>query len=442
MEPQAELRQPQSPTQGVYGFNPPGQPVRLYQGRIGGVTDTDHQGVIELSFGSGPRLLWRVLSESDDLVGPMDPFSMSVDKNGAARRIEAFKSSFSRGWINHAEFSSGAKLDHVITHWINLPDTAGRIPLTESNEGGRATWAGRLAFESLGWNVVIDRRRDHKEAFENTNVDNVYAITHVMKVSRVDGNEFSVESISTFLDYLRVSMSFALGRWVSPALPVGYSKEGGLAWESWSSPLCDPAKAVGQAVIYHRSSSDLLRYLELSLVALSSEGENGPLRFQMVSAIQATQDGFVEQRITTAFAALENIAWIALVLDGVVRRADFEGRSWTGARKLQKILALAKISPSVDDFDLPALKEFVARERGMDGPAALVKVRNRLVHPKSPRDEVYHIPGLMVDAWFLTRYYLFLLILNRVGYDGSISGQVPPFGYYSDTERVPWAVSE
>ncbi|CRK57591.1 hypothetical protein [Alloactinosynnema sp. L-07] len=57
------------------------------------------------------------------------------------------------------------------------------------------------------------------------------------------------------------------------------------------------------------------------------------------------------------------------------------------------------------------------------------RVRNRLVHPKVPRDEVYHLRGLVADVWLLTRHYVNLLILHWLKYNGSYQTVLGPGGW-------------
>jgi hypothetical protein len=73
-----------------------------------------------------------------------------------------------------------------------------------------------------------------------------------------------------------------------------------------------------------------------------------------------------------------------------------------------------------------------------DGPAAVVAVRNRLVHPRNPNDEIYHLDDLVLDTWLLSRHYLNLLILHSIGYQGSYVNLFPG-GRAWDAKPVPWA---
>ncbi|MEV6847231.1 hypothetical protein [Actinoplanes sp. NPDC051411] len=432
----------QKPLEGVYAFSSPSASITLHQGLLGGIPKADrHAGVVELNFARGPYLIWRIEGDRDDLYGPVEPFTLSFQRNGQAWRSEAIRSEIDWGILNHAEYSTSQPLGRVIAHWVNLPEIHGNEVLTATSPGGsRSWWTGRFSFSAAGWDITIDRRQDFSDIIAAAKREHVYAITHVMELRRSDGKPFSADAAVVVLENIRVATSFALGRWAAPMLPVGFSEAGTVHWESWSSPIVEPLQKTGYPVLYQYSYKDVSKFLTTALEALEIDGTNGPLRFQMISAVLSNQGGFTEQRISTAFTAIENLAWVVLVLRGHVSQQDFESRAWTGTRKLGKLLSLAKISPTLHGLGLPALESFAGRGRSTrNGPAALVKVRNCLVHPKSPRDEVYHIPGLMTDAWLLSRCYLNMLVLYAVGYDGEMQVQLPMDGWLGETRLVPWA---
>jgi hypothetical protein len=96
--------------------------------------------------------------------------------------------------------------------------------------------------------------------------------------------------------------------------------------------------------------------------------------------------------------------------------------------------------PCIDAVALPTLAAFARAENLSDGPAAVTAVRNRLVHPQTLYDQIYHLDGLALDVWLLSRHYLNLLILHSINYQGSYVQLLPPFGWAGDAKSVPWAV--
>jgi hypothetical protein len=64
------------------------------------------------------------------------------------------------------------------------------------------------------------------------------------------------------------------------------------------------------------------------------------------------------------------------------------------------------VSLDVDEESLPVLAAFAAEKELVDGPAAVVGVRNKLVHPKSPADLVYSPFFSTLEHEVLSRHHL------------------------------------
>jgi hypothetical protein len=437
---QASSRIDEVPLEPVYPFNQAGASIVLYEGPVGGVQESARAGAVELSLGSRPSLRWWVEAEKGDRYDHRDVGSVRLRRRGREWTVAAHRRSAIDGWIDQAEFSTpNADLRRVLVHWLNLPDVIGPIGLVRS-EGGRSHWwAGRSRIEVDGWRLTLDTRPDHGDAFKDADTVHVYVLTHVMEIQRIDGSSFDVSAVQHLLEALRVGLSFAFGRWVAPVLPVGYDSSGQVVWEAWTSPICDPARRVGSAWLWRGRPDDLTELVTRTVAAFNDPDRRGSTRFQMQLAVQTVESGFVEQRIMAAFPALENLAWVALVLDGQMTPAEYEIKKPGNyaADKLRRLLTGAGIPTDVDAA-LPALAAF-ANHEGVDGPSAVTRVRNRLLHPRSPEDEIYRLDGLVQDTWLLVRYYLALLVLHSIGYQGAYVKLVPPTGWASNAVPVPWA---
>jgi hypothetical protein len=285
--------------------------------------------------------------------------------------------------------------------------------------------------------LTLDGRPDHRDALGEAHVRDLYVLTHVMEIRRSDGSSFDVPAVQHLLESLRVGLSFGFGRWVAPVLPVGYDSADEIKWEAWTSPICDPAQRVGSAWLYSGRPDDLTELVACAVAAFNDHNQPGVTRFQMQLAVQTVGSGFVEQRIMSAFPALENLAWQALVLSGQMTTKDY--KLTRADDKLRRLLAAANVATNIDVAALPSLAAFAGGE-GLDGPTAITRVRNRLIHPKSPNDEIYSRHGLVQDVWQLARHYLTLLILRSIGYRGSYVKLVPPTGWAGDAVPVPWMV--
>lgn len=420
--------------------------VSLYDGPIVITGGMERHGTIDLTLRSNtPSVRWNIVPALQDTPWIGQAVDLTLMRHGQNWSVPAHGATSSGGWINHAEFGKpGVRLQRLITNWINLPNisASARIVVDEAN-GQSHCWIGRWQIDVDVWRITFDRRHDYGSAIMGADSASTFTFTHIMELRRVDGGNFDVDAAKQVLECLRVCFSFAFGRWVVLALPVGYDADNRVVWESWSSPICDPMQEVGNGWLHRSQSGDLAELVERALPAFLDPERVGTTRFQMIQAVQAVETGFVEQRLLAVFSAIENLEWTTLVLGGLVPAVDYRKNSiWYGARRLRRVLELACISTNIDAASLPSLANFASNENLPDGPAGVVEVRNRLVHPNRISDQIYHVDGLVRDAWFLSRHYLNLLILHSIGYRGSYVKLLPPFGWASDAKPVPWVAGE
>lgn len=431
----------------VYPFNAPGESVLLHDGPIGGFAGSDWPGTIELCCLPRLGVNWKIEHEDYASLNLVGPTSLRLKHRGVDRVVEAHRGSYtvtgdkgpvSTGWIGTAVLGkSDARLARVLVHWMNLPHIDGPIGLVDV-AGHSFRSRGRWRTEVEGWSLTLDVRPDYVDAMKRADTTHLYVLTHVMEIRRTDGSSFDPAAVEKLIECLRVSFSFAFGRWVAPVLPVGYDAADQIVWEVWTSPICDPAQSIGHVWLPKTHTDDLAELLRCTVPMFDAQGEGGITRFQMILAIQAVEAGFVEQRILAAAPALENLAWANLHLD--------KGRSerWYAdcfaEDKLRFVLEEAGIPTDIDAANLPALAAYAQRDN-IDGPTAVTRVRNRLVHPKDPQDQIYRHEGLVRDAWLLSLNYVTLLILHSIGYRGSYGDLSHLTRWAGETNPVPWAVT-
>jgi hypothetical protein len=423
--------------QPVHAYSQANAPVVLYEGDLSFATTGVRQGRIELVCQPKPRVRWTIVPQAgDDGLDP-SPVDFAVRRDNREFRISGYRRSREDGWINSAEFGKpDTALRQVRLHWMNLPDIHGPIGLVERDgDHVRRWWLGRWRIEVAGWLITLDSRPDHSDATTDADLGSLFLLTHAMEIRRADDGEFSVEKARQLLEHLRVTFSFAFGYWVSPVLPQGFDTEGRLVWEQWSSPICDPHRRVPTAWLYWGRPEDLTQLVSRAIPALADLSQPGTTRLQMQLAVTAVDGGFVEQRILAAAPALENLGWTRLVSGGKWTAAEYNGRY--AEDRLRYLLQEARVPPNIDPDLFPALAAFAERD-GLDGPSAVTRVRNRLVHPQLP-EEVSRHEGLVQDVWRMLRRYVTLLILHNIGYRGSFVDPAKLTGWVGDTAPVPWA---
>ena len=438
----------QSPLSPVYPFNDPSQPVSLYRGGIGGLAAGDLAGSAELRLVPDVSVEWAV---DDPFAAPQFssrpgeiPLTLhrpagDVVLHGYARGIEG-------GWSNGATFGSdNAPLDRVIAHWFNLPDWRGPGYLEETRPSGEhRQWLGRYVVDAEGWTITLDMRPDHSIVWDDLHKSDVLVMTHVMEIRRADGTAFTAQEAEPVLAAMHVGISFALGRWVAPLLPVGLDSSGSAVWEKWQPSFCDPGRAPGLGWWYERDHATLADFLKLLITAFADPVRRERLWMQMVLAISATSaPGLIEQRIMIGFSGIEHMMWQNLVLTKL--RTESNYRNEKAANLLRDVLGAASIPAGLDSNLQPVMAGLTATKTTggphLDGAEVLTWTRNQLVHPKPGKQRAYKYPGLLLEAWLLLRHYLVLLILHSLGYQGSCRDLRVRQGMASTTAPVPWAAS-
>jgi hypothetical protein len=420
------------PTPTVYPFGAPGEDVLLYDGglTVGGKSAS---GRVWMSMTGDAGLRWTVepldwrsiplgdtrLAFSHPQLGPLD-IPARVTWSGGS------------GSVYSTTTGEVPELDELVVHWLDLPD----VQPAEALESSAAVWSGRWSGSGGGWSFVLDAREDLSKVAAAAKDTPFHVLTHAGTLRRSDGRPFAPAEADGGLAGLHVGLSFALGRWVSPALAVGFV-DGKRVWESWSTWRSDPLQS-NYAWWSTHTGDDLRDFLALFLDCWVDPDRHDLVRHVAHHVIEANRSSMTtEARIMLAGAALEYLSWVTFVVRSG-RSSEEHGRN--SATHLRELLVRAHIPVEIPD-DLDALAR-VPLDPGVpqDGPAAISWVRNKLVHPKDAR-EPYRLEHVVRQTWQLVMHYSELLLLREVGYTGAYKVRFPPGHWEHQTQPVPWAAS-
>ncbi|MGH3565221.1 MAG: hypothetical protein ACRDRH_04155 [Pseudonocardia sp.] len=413
-------------------------PIVLHEGQVDGYRDGSVEGRFELSCARGLDLAWSV----NDDEGPwrrrgLEDLELVVTRPEGCIRLAAHRQRADAGWFDPVMVgSSVTELDRVVVTWFNLSQI--RSPEVIRSLDGRSVFTGRWTAEIAGWAMIVDRRHDHAEVWRQAREDGGIVATHVMEIRRLDGDTFTPDDVEPFLDALHVGLSFALGRWVAPAVPVGFDRSGRRVWEQWGNRQCARGGGGVPRWWFDQHVDDLADLLTCAAHMFAAPESAFSTRFLMSSAVQSAATGFVEQRIMTAAAAIEHLTWVRLRLTEVLSGSEYDGLRAHG--RLRRLLDDANIPTTIDAELLPAVHRFTAAEQEpvRDAPEAATRVRNKIVHPKSLPEGLYRHDGLVRETWFLTHQYLVLLTLHHIGFSGSFQQMLRPGGRSGVVQPVPW----
>ncbi|MDX2270995.1 MAG: hypothetical protein NW237_03470 [Cyanobacteriota bacterium] len=123
-------------------------------------------------------------------------------------------------------------LDHIKFHLINFLDVHGQWV-----KNGAKSWAGRNILTWEGWKITLDQVENFKYLRDNLKGVGGFAITHVGKIEKINGESFSSEEACELLDILDYFFSFVRGIWSGTVLEVGFDTCGNKAWRRLE--ICD-----------------------------------------------------------------------------------------------------------------------------------------------------------------------------------------------------------
>ncbi len=338
-------------------------------------------------------------------------------------------SSEGSGSVGQASLGSGP-LHRVVVHWLNLP---WMMPADTLRDPGRV-WAGRVEMVAGPWRLTLDSRPDHSKMLsELEDEERQYAVTHIGQIERVDGAAFENLEALRLLQGWQLALSFALGRWVAPAFPVGFDGSDHRVWEFWAPWRCDGNSGY-QSWWDPFTADDLADYVSRFLVSWFDAGDYPVVRHVAHHVIAANHAGMTgEARVMLAHAGLQYLGWVDFVLSGRIPKKRY--RDLPAEEQLRMLLTRARIPTSIPQ-PLEAVEQ-VGRQRHLDGPGVCIWLRNRLVHPKS-QTEPYEVPQLVWQCSQLFLEYGELLLLERLGYAGHYQRRYPPGRWAHDRELVPF----
>lgn len=157
-----------------------------------------------------------------------------------------------------------------------------------------------------------------------------------------------------------------------------------------------------------------------------------------VSLLLATNEGVLDTRIPIACIGLELLSWAVLQHKAGLTKADLESRS--AGINVHKLLDWAGIDAALPG-DHTALAARLARVNNADwaGPEVVFNVRNALVHPpKQITDPEWPEWKELVEAWQLATWYLEVVLLRVLGYQGEYTSRLQLRGWEGQTEPLPW----
>lgn len=328
----------------------------------------------------------------------------------------------------------GESVSRVLLHLPNFFDTLG-APVGRRDK--KTSWLGRFSLTTDEWRITVDKVDNHQDLFPFLKASGGYAITHMMKIERVDDKEFDVRKIESLVEDLFYFFSFSRGSWTSPVLEVGFDKKGNRVWERWTKPRTDTWRSlaswfdpqVPERLTYfwpqfHRRLNDMTW----------GETLKRAIRWYIAANLKA---GDLEGAIILAQTGYELLSWTRFVAEKGLSSEGFD--KLPASDRLRLLLLDAGIPPSVPS-SLRAIIPRCQSEKWTDGPHAVTQLRNRLVHPSSRN--LQRLLDLsndeLQDAHMLSMWYLELALLYLLGFKDAYANRLIYLRSLGQVEPVPW----
>ena len=283
-----------------------------------------------------------------------------------------------------------------------------------------------VKLKASGWCVEITGAANITDMLKVLNRDGGYGFTHDGLITRADNTPFSTEAVERLLEALRMFLSFAKGTYCSLALVEGEDELGERAWARWGAHYVPSWKA-RESWILRNSGSDILAELFPKFGSLFEGGSHSretvtrALDWYLNSNESAAHVGLILTEV-----ALERLAYHIL---GSQQRS-------TG-RFIESALKKLNLDTNIPQ-ECKELRDFQSPKKWTSGPHAIGDIRNDLVHPKPNLGNVsiyaHH------EAWNLGQWYIEMILLNELCYQGSYKNRLSDWDGRSDAiQPVPWA---
>lgn len=362
--------------------------------------------------------------------GPMNLVSMQSGLEGTRVTLSPAKHSIEVGSLGHAV--------EVRFHLMNFADFMSQSAVIINTKGGGFIRREAITLEHDGYEISIMETRDTKETLKSLKRWGGRSITHVGRIRKQDGSVLVPNETTELLFMLSQFLSFAIGSWTSPILPVAYNTKRVRIWESWGIRKIDSWKR-HQSWLDDRHAEVLTSVFEgfarLWNDATWSETLKASVYWYVFSNMRVAN---VDGSIILAQAALERITWIYLT-EHAKKYSKRKAKDLSAAQKVAEVLNDCKI-PVALPTNYTRLVSYAAAFACADGPQTIASIRNNLVHPvNKAKGSAVLMDGLFYhEALCLYMWYIELILLYLMGYSGIYSNRIKA-KWVGEVENVPWA---
>lgn len=324
-----------------------------------------------------------------------------------------------------------ARLSRAVFHIFNFPD------FLSSGNGSRdlryktkrrMSRLGRVVLSHDPWEIEIQAHPKTAALVKQLNAEGGHAITHIGLLKRSDGRSFTIAAAERAIYDLYRFLSFARGQWTQVFGIAGFNVRDELVYQGWQQRISSPWGGPFSWFDANNGTTLVQAYdgfVRLVRDAKLGEAVDAALYWYLRSNRGGDSEG-VDGGVILSQAALERLSVAVLNKNGLPTNGY-------ASERIYQALELCQIPSAVPT----ALSRLSAN--WTDGPLAITKVRNELVHPK---ERLPDKPGAYAfEAWQLAQWFVEMFVLRLAAYDGVYGNRLRLNRWVGQIEPVPWAQS-
>lgn len=298
------------------------------------------------------------------------------------------------------------------------------------------TWIGRnrIKFENDDYLIIIDKRRDFKEARELVASKGGYLTLWNGELTKKKGN-IILDDLHNIIHCFSTFLSFLNGRRCSPLFMQGLH-DNEVIWTDFSDRFVDPFKSAPSWPQNHSIAGLEELWKKFSTMWKDEDDKDFLVTAIHWYVVANSHSGLSEGSIIMTQTGLELIYnWLIIEKQKLLVGNDAENIA--ASNKIRLILSHLKVK-----FDVP--DSFIQLKNipdTIDAPDAFVQIRNAIVHSQEGKRKKLREMHYMAkyDALQLGLWYIELALLKILDFDGVYHNRCIRGVYSSQCDvKVPW----
>jgi hypothetical protein len=333
--------------------------------------------------------------------------------------------------LETAELGQQAGLTELVFHIPNLSHF-----YAFGADAPRDRPVDRIDLTAAGWHIEISPVENIDDLEKELKETGGYAITHVARSTRADGDTFDSKQARDLASALYYFLSFVEGNWTGGVLPFALSGNDA-EWQAWA-PLRVAAKQAVLSWADHHHAHLLPAVFNGYMRRFTDSSWRETVGHAIFWYIESNRNkSGLEAGIILLLSALDTLAWQYLVIEQkTLSKTKFKGLS--AAERLRSLCAAFGIPLSIPN-SCGTLNALVSQLGWADLADAVTDVRNNIVHPDAPGRNQLFTSQIMKDAWICGTWVLELALLWLFDFRGDYFDRRRSDKFVGNVSRVPWA---